>query len=262
MPPRSPARSSARSSRSSTGIRALSAWTALGTTTPPRPRGPGSPAGVSGWGQAQGHRAKWHGADGQGCGGVGAMVESWPHSQTLVFPPQVRAAARMGRTATTPTSAAAAPCESGSPQGAPARGWVPQPQGGNLSWLQRCPSPAGRWVLCSTGGWVGTRGVPAPTDPRPLAATAPTRPSKRITAAPPRPPSTGPTTAWPPPAVAATRAVRGWSSCRTTWSRCGDGDRRGALRGALGSSEPSAPGSSRQGAEWGARAVHSWCPQS
>lgn len=62
MPPRSPARSSARFSRSFTGIRASSAWTVPGTTTPPRPRGPGSPAGVSGWG---------------GCGMLSGTARGW-----------------------------------------------------------------------------------------------------------------------------------------------------------------------------------------
>ncbi|VCW91067.1 unnamed protein product, partial [Gulo gulo] len=67
MLPRSPVPSSVRSSRSSTGTRALSAWTGPATTTRPRPSGHGCAAAV-------------------------------------------RAAARMGLTPMTPTSAAAAPC--------------------------------------------------------------------------------------------------------------------------------------------------------
>lgn len=47
MLPRSPAPSSVRSSRSSTGTRASSAWTGLATTTHPRPKGRGSAAAVS-----------------------------------------------------------------------------------------------------------------------------------------------------------------------------------------------------------------------
>lgn len=65
------------------------------------------------------------------------------------LPPQARAAAQMGHTATMLTTAAAAPCESGSPRvpwtgvGAtgpvwdpPAPGWVPLPLGGCQSQLQ------------------------------------------------------------------------------------------------------------------------------
>lgn len=144
---RSPVRSSARCSRSSTATRASSAWTAQGTTTPPRPHGLGSPAGVSGWGQEWEHQVGCHGADGWG---------TWTHRggahclcyEVSTLPPQARAAAQMGHTATMLTTAAAAPCESGSPR-------VPLDWGGSHWTGVGSPCP---WVGAPGPGW-----VPVPT---------------------------------------------------------------------------------------------------
>lgn len=147
---RSPVRSSARCSRSSMATGASSAWTAQGTTTPPRPHGLGSPAGVSGWGQEWEHQVECHGADGWGHMDTSGEGGCCLCSEVSALPPQARAAAQMGHTATMLTTAVAAPCESGSlrvplgwgggPTGLvwdpPAPGWVPLPLGGCQSPLQ------------------------------------------------------------------------------------------------------------------------------